>query len=87
MVRVFEVVLENGEKTGKKVYAVTGHTYVGTRGSIQMAKEEVARFKHEKVGTKYYACKMFIAPYKKGMDGLYLDDIGINAEPCVMVWK
>lgn len=85
MVRVFNT-LVGDKKTGKKVYAVTG---ISTKDSkqVQKAKDEVARFKHDKIGTEYYATPMVIAPYKDGLDGIYPRMSGVIGEPCVMVWK
>lgn len=77
---------------GRAVYAVTGFTFTGTKGSMELAIAEVARYKKESVKTakaRYNAKQGLIVPYKDGLDGLYYagEIKSMNAEPCIMVWK
>lgn len=71
---------------GRKVYAVTGMTFTGTKGSLDMAKAEVARYKKESYESSkaYKAQQGFIRKYTEDLLGVYTEGGGT---PCVMVWK
>jgi len=88
---MYKVTVFKTEK-GTTVYAVTGFKFTGTTGSIELAIDEVIRYKKEslkKAKTHYDATPAVIAPYKDGFDGLYLPGEIKNKkiEPCIMVWK
>ena len=90
MVRVFKE-----EKGRRRFYAVTGHRFVGTKGSIEMARAEVARFKKESAAQakKYRTAMGIIAPYTDELDGLWFEHELLNGcsklkgERCVIVYK
>ena len=70
---------------GKKIYAaiVTGGM------EISEIMKEVARFKHDKIGTQYTYNVGFINRYTDELDGLwfYSWDTDYDYTPCIAMWS
>ena len=71
------------DNKNKIYYAVTGAT-----NKIEATKAVIRRRKESYSTSKdYLAAKGTIAPYKKGLDGLFSASTGVKGEPCVIVWR
>ena len=85
----FEIRVFTTEK-GKKIYAFISLRDVREEGhTLEEMMREVARVKHDKIGTTYNYKVGYINRYKKGLDGLwfcswYADN---NYIPCIAMWK
>ena len=65
----------------KSYYAVTG------TGSGHEARTKVSKYTKTRLTYPWNWCYGIIAPYKKGVDGIWWDKDDVKGQPCIIVYK